>query len=311
MSAIKKIKKPRRTVAEVFFDMPMWERVIIFIPLVALVAVILWAVFWNPKFETSEAHASRELMLTSAGQWTSFDYYSMDVWAPSDLEEETVEEDKQQTEKLWAVRDKGHFPEITYGVIVVEEADGQAFDIAEDTAGILDVTTPLLTDALGRMLNGVYPAISCDIGLITPESGNTILEGIGEFVATVAYQDPKDSSNVWSEEVTQNLYYNIGMFYGRPVIVWGTWDYSTWEGETRTRASVNDGITSLMLSSGGIPVVPDENYRPELYANIEETTPVEETTPIGENLETETVSAEEEVIISSLEPEETSVVVEP
>lgn len=256
----RKIKKPARPVKEVIAELPLGIKIGFFIPVIALIAVLLWAFLWSPQAQTNQNHANRELLLNTAGKWETFEDWGMDIWVPKDIPQEEMDEEHAATEVRYVTRDKGKFPEISFGVIVAPEVDGVTFNLELDPAGVMDITTPLLNDALGRMINGAYPTMTTDVISLTLPSGEYALQAQGEMAVVCVFQDPKNPSEPYQEEVTQNIYYNIVLFHGRPVVVWGTWDYSTYEGEKRTMEAVNDAVTSIMRSDGGDVIEPIEDF---------------------------------------------------
>ena len=230
---------------ELPFDVKMILRVTIAV-CVGLVIFTLVNTLSGPT--PSEVKANREVLLTTDGEWETFSKYGLDVWMPTELAVEDVGSDARSYEKRRGIRDKGHFPELIYGVIVVPNEDDRTFDLQADPAGVMDVVRPMLNDALGRSMNGAYPSMVTDISGTTLASGEYVLCGEGEAIARVVYQDPKDATNKWAEDTKTNLYFNVAVFNGRAVVVWGTWDYSTYLGEEKTRAAVTDGVVSLMRS---------------------------------------------------------------
>lgn len=257
---MRKIKKPTRPVADVVKELPVWVKASVFIPAILLLVLLCVLLFITTRpVEAKQAHANRELFLTTNGRWETFDAWGMDIWVPADLARESLTNETSNNEMRLAVRDKGGYPELGFGVIVADDVDGLSFDLEKDISGCMDVTTPLLTEALGEFINGAYPSMSIDISSIDLPNGEAGISGSGEYVATVVYQDPKDKNNQYSEEVSQNLYYNVILFHGRPVVIWGVWDYSTYEGESRTQAAVSDAVTSVLRSANGTPIIPSES----------------------------------------------------
>lgn len=267
----RKIKKPARPLKEVIAELPLGIKIGFFVPVILLIVVIIWAVLWSPSARTNQAHANRELLLNTAGKWETFNDWGMDLWVPSDIPKEEMDADHSSSEVRYVTRDKGKFPEISFGVIVAPEVDGHTFNLELDPTGVLDVTTPLLNDALARMINGAYPTMTTDITSVSLPTGEQAIEAKGEMAVVCVFQDPKNPGEPYQEDVTQNIYYNIVLFHGRPVVVWGTWDYSTYEGEKRTIEAVNDAVTSIMRSSNGDVIEPLEDYGiqdepPEYYS---------------------------------------------
>lgn len=256
-----KIKKGSPSLRELWASKPTAEKVLIFIPLVVAIALAIW-IFAGPggALSGSSSRANRELLLITDGSWQTFEDYGIDVWVPKDLPLETLDAEVSGYQKVAVQRDKGKFPEISFGVILAPDVDGRTFDLANDPGGVLDVTTPLITDAVGKMMNGAYPTITTDLNQISLANGQVALEGSGEAQVTLVFQDPKDPANQWSEETPTNLYYNVIIFHGRPIIVWGTWDYSTYEGEKRTTESVTDAVISIMRADGLDVMEPEPDY---------------------------------------------------
>lgn len=248
-----KIKKGRRGLVITLKETPIAVLITLVVLVVALTATLL-LFFFSPYWNAPNAlQANRELLLTTDGHWSQFDDYDMSVWCPNELQEETLDGDLASTQKLFVTRDKGEFPEIAFGVIVTtdEEIAGRTFDMSADPTGVLDIATPLVNSAFGNMINGAYPSVSVDVEVSSNAAGLPVLTGKGEAVVTLVLQDPKDPENPYSEETTTNIYYAVTTFYNRPVIVWSTWDYSTYEGEKRSVDAVTDAINSLMRSEDG------------------------------------------------------------
>ena len=128
----------------------------------------------------------------------------------------------------------------------------------------MNEVTPQLTDAVAKMINGAQPSMAIDIVTTELVPGVPVLECRGEAAVTVLYQDPKDAENVWAEELSTNLYYNVAVINETPVVCWGIWDYSTYLGEEDTIASVQDAILSMMESETLRVVEP--SMAPELEA---------------------------------------------
>lgn len=264
MATKQKIKKGNTSLRELWAEKPTAEKILICVPLVVALVLAIWiALGSSGVLFSSSPRFDRELFLVTEGSWQTFGYYGVDVWMPKDLPLEQLDDEASKYQKVAVQRDKGKFPEISFGVILAPDVDGRTFDLANDPGGVLDVTTPLITDAFGKMINGVYPTITVDLNQISLANGQTALEGSGEAQVTLVYQDPKDPGNQWSEDTTTNIYYNIIIFHGRPIIVWGTWDYSTYEGEKRTTDSVSDAVISIMRADGLDIVEPESE--PDYY----------------------------------------------
>ena len=115
------------------------EKVVILIPVVLAVVLLIYIFAVRPgSSNTGNAHSNRELLLETAGVWESFDSYGIDVWLPEELPAETLGGEYDKYMKLHAQRDKGHFPEITVGTIVVPETDGKTFSIEHDVPSVMD-----------------------------------------------------------------------------------------------------------------------------------------------------------------------------
>lgn len=244
-----RIKKGSGSVAQSIKSMTLPMKLAFIIPLavaMVLAAFLIYLIYTGDSI--TPRREALEAFLVSDGKWSNIDAYKLDVWCPSDIEEEEVDASVRDSQRLFVTRDKGKFPEIAYGVIVVtdEQLDGRTFDIENDPSSVLDIVTPILTEAFGKMINGVYPTLTIDVSVDTLQSGRPVLVGSGEASVILALRDPKDPDNPYTEEATTNIYYNVVDHSGRPVIVWGTWDYSTYEGELRTKQSVVDGVTSLL-----------------------------------------------------------------
>lgn len=259
MASKMRIDKGRKSLRMIWADMPMAERLLVCIPLAISVVLVAWLVITLATGTTATSgQATRELLLTTDGHWETFENYGISVWCPNKLTEETPTGDYADYQRLFVTRDKGKFPEIAFGVIAVpdELANGRTFDLDNDPAGVLDVTTPLINSAFGAMINGAYPTTSIEIEQVTLASGSTAIVGSGEAIVTLVLQDPEDPENPYAEETTTNIYYSIVMYGGRPIIVWGTWDYSTYEGQERTIAAVTDGVVSVMRADGSDVIEP-------------------------------------------------------
>lgn len=259
MASKMRIDKGRKSLRMIWADMPLAERLLVCIPLAISLVLVVWLVLtFTTGVQANSGQATRELLLTTDGHWETFEQYGISVWCPSDLTKETPEGDYADSQLLFVTRDKGEFPEIAFGVIAVpdELANGRTFDLVNDPAGVLDVVTPLVNSAFGEMINGAYPTATIDIEQVTLASGSTAIVGTGEASVTLVLQDPKDPENPYAEETSTNIYYNVVMYGGRPIIVWGTWDYSTYEGQERTIASVTDGVVSVMRADGSDVIEP-------------------------------------------------------
>ena len=235
------------------------EIAIMLIPLILaiIVAVVLVVVISTKSGNVSQAN--RELLLSTNGHWEKFADYGIMAWCPNNIEEEDLGSDLSKTQRLFVIRDKGEYPEIAFGVILVDDVEGRTFDLENDPAGVLDVTTPVLTDVFGKMINGAYPTFSVDIEQITLSTGEAAISGSGTANVILVLQDPKDPENPYTEEAMLNLYYIVKTYHGRPVIVWGTWDYIVVEGDVRTQEAVMDGAVSIMNIPGEESVDPEED----------------------------------------------------
>lgn len=232
------------------------EIAIMCVPIVlALIALIALVVVAAIKFGNL-SQANRELLLTTDGHWEKFDDYGIMAWCPNDVEKEDLGAELEKTQRLFVTRDKGNYPEIAYGIILVDNVDGRTFDLVNDPTGVLDVTTPLLTDVFGEMINGAYPTLSVDIEQITLSTGESAISGSGTANVILVLQDLSDPENPYTEEAMLNLYYIVKIYHGRPVIVWGTWDYIVYNGDVRTSESVMDGAVSIMNINGEDSVDP-------------------------------------------------------
>ena len=222
-------------------------------------------------FGTSEKHELEQKMSTD-GKWEKFNDYGISLRMPKDPPEEDVGEEYSKYEKRCVQRDDGNFPELCVGTIIIpdEDAYGRTYDETADISGIVDVVRPYLNDAIARMFNGVYPAITADIGTIELDNGITVIEGSGEVNVTVVYQDPKNPDEPYAEETPTNLYYLVRIFHNRPIVAWGTWDYSTYQGDETVQAYVKDAILSLTSIEGKDISDPLAEYEKDVSSDIED-----------------------------------------
>lgn len=247
-----KIKKGHKNPFEFWGLLSNAERWTIAVPFVALLLVILFLVFF-PRNKANSGKGLLEAKMTTDGQWVSFTDYGVDLWAPKDIAEEQLSGERGSYSKLYATRDKGGFPEITVGTFVVPQVEISGLDVAANPNDVLNLIRPYIYDEFAEMFNGVAPAIQGDINVIDLE-GENVLEFSGYAELTVVYKDPtgkRDNGEPYSELTETNLYYMVRVFNGRPVCVWGTWDYSTYQGDERVKAAVRDGILSIIRTEGG------------------------------------------------------------
>lgn len=272
-----KIKKKQ----SVTHHLTLGQKLVIIIPIVVAVVLLIALVWSLTRPAATSGQANRELLLTTDGHWEEFTDYGIAVWCPNDIEEETLDSETAKTQRLFVTRDKGEFPEIAYGVILVDEdVDNRTFDIENDPSGVLDVTTPVLNEAFGKMINGAYPSIAADIEVLSLASGQPAVVGTGEATVTLVLQDPKDPENPYSEETSLSLYYNVVLFHGRPVIVWSTWDLIVYNGEEIAHNMVTDGAVSVVRIDGEdtvdpiaddwdtVATAPNVVYGDELYGDF-------------------------------------------
>lgn len=229
------------------------ERVLVVAPVIALVCVAV-AFFAFTRRGVDTARGTVETKLVTDGDWTSFGSYGIDVWAPSELSEEKIEGERADYCKLYATRDKGSFPEITVGSFVVPETISADFTVADNVNDIVEMVRPYIYEEFVEMFNGVAPALIGDYNVVEVD-GESVLEFSGTGELTVVYKDPtgkRDNGEPYSELTDTNIYYMVRPFNNHLVCVWGTWDYSTYEGEERVKNSVKDGIVSLFRTGDAL-----------------------------------------------------------
>ena len=113
------------------------------------------------------------------------------------------------------------------------------------------------------MFNGTQPSLMVDAEVIQLSSGEYAIQAKGEASLTVVYEDPKKPGEPYAEETFTNIFYMIKIFQGWPVVAWGTWDYSTYEGEARTIKAVQDALTSIIRTDGKEVAAPQvDDYDP-------------------------------------------------
>lgn len=234
----------------------------ILISLVLVIAIVgamgtTIALLTNERSEPklSVARANRELLLKSPGQWDTFEEYAMDVWVPTELPAESLGDDYKNNAKVFVQRDKGGTVEMAMGIYVMEDTDGIVYDLKENISELANIITVYVNKMIGATTRGGGTSIMIDVNVTEVGGGREVLEAVGEASVMMHYRDPKDPSNEWDEPVVYPLYINVAMFYNRPVIIWGVWDWSVYEGESRTYAFVNDAAVSLLVTEGGTPKV--------------------------------------------------------
>lgn len=227
------------------------EKAVVLIPIILLIAVIV-VLLVLPRSKVNATKGMLEAKLTSSGQWTKFEDYGIELWTPKDIAEEKLEGERAQYSRLYATRDKGGFPEITVGTFIVPNVETAGLDVATNPNDVMNIIRPYIYEEFSEMFNGVAPALNGDINIVDVE-GENVLEFSGTAELTVVYKDPtgkRDNGEPYSELTDTNIYYMVRVFNGRPVCVWGTWDYSTYLGEENVKAAVRDGIVSIMRSDG-------------------------------------------------------------
>lgn len=248
----KKFTAPREKVSlfSVWSSIPVIQRIVLFVPLVVAIGMAVWLMYGVNAESHSSAQASKELSFTSDGYWDTFEEYNTDIWVPNDPAMEIIEDDSASYQKLHTTRDKGGNLEIAFGAVMIPETGGVNYDISADISNIITTCTPYLSSAIDLATNGIQSSFSVDNSITTLSNGQSVVVGQGTSSTMVMLQDPQNASNTWSEELSLNLYYTVVVFYNRPVLLWGVWDASTYEGENRTIASVSDAAISLMPTDG-------------------------------------------------------------
>ena len=248
-----KIKKGKHSVFSFWKLLTVKEKCVVAVPVVAalalLVVVLLGARAPKPV-DPLTAHAGREMMLSTEGDWESFGEYGIDVWMPTSIPQEELDSEYSSYMKLCAQRDKGNFPELTVGTIIVPDTDGRELSIEHDLNAVLDVIRPYIGEAFAVMFNGTQPGLMVDLNIIDAGDGTKMIEAKGTAELTVVYEDPKKPGEPYAELTDTNIYYMVRIFNGWPVIAWGTWDYSTYKGEELTIQAVNDAMTSVIRTDG-------------------------------------------------------------
>lgn len=261
---VKKAKGSKKNPFEFWGLLSGGEKAIVCIPIIALVAVIIggWFYLSNHKpISVQDAHVALASHMTTNGEWSTFGTYGIDVWMPKDIAAEVIEGDAANYTKLCVTRDKGGFPEIAIGSFVIPGTYSSELNMETDTSIVLEMIRPYIYDSFATMFNGVDPALNGDIN-VTTINEEKVLEFDGTAELTVVYQDPTGKTNEgepYSETTPTMLYYMAKMYNGRVVCVWGTWDYSTYQGEEKVKAAVLDGIYSVTRSENA-PDKVTENF---------------------------------------------------
>ena len=256
-----KIKKGKRSPLEFWSLMKPEEKAIVCVPVVVAILLLAYILFGPGIMPKDSARGAMEIKMETNGKWTTFKDFGMDVWLPKEIAEERLDGDDAKYMKLHATRDKGGFPEITVGCVVVPDTHGQEFDIDVDPAGVSNAVRPYVLDAFAKMFNGVVPTMNVDIETTHLDDGTPIMECTGTATLQVVYKDPTGKNNEgepYQEETDTNIHYAVRIINQRPVIVWGTWDYSTYRGEENVRQAVRDGITSIIRADGMTFKQPDD-----------------------------------------------------
>ena len=248
----KKFTAPKEKVSlfSVWSSIPVSQKIVLFLPLVVAIGMAVWLMYGTSAESHSSAQATKELSFTTEGYWDTFEKYNTDIWVPSDPAMEPIEDDTASYQKLHATRDKGGNLEIAFGAVMLPEDGGANYDISTDISNIITACTPYLSSAIDLATNGIQSSFSVDNSVTTLSNGQSVVVGQGTSSTMVMLQDPQDANNTWSEELPLNLYYIVTVFYNRPVLLWGVWDASTYEGANRTIASVSDAAISLMPTDG-------------------------------------------------------------
>ena len=264
MSAkVHKIKKKKKG-GGLWSKLAVHEKILLLlIVLVAFgsTAYIAWSEF-KPEEPTEEpvkifyTPEERESNLTTEGQWELFTDFGFQVWVPSSLPRETLDETTAKYCRTFARKDKGGSPELSFGVFVYPDTQKQSYDVEANAFDVIEMVNPMLQEIAGNMIVCKYPALATDVWNSTLEDGTPILEGKGTLECQMLYQNPK-TGEVYTEMFTTNIYYITQVFNERPLVCWGTWDYSTYLGEEDTKLAVKEAAASLAMISGMEPVGPD------------------------------------------------------
>lgn len=251
-----KIKK-KKDAGGLWSKLAVHERILLLLIVAVAVcstAYIAWSEF-KPKEPTEEpvkifyTPEEKQASLTTEGKWERFENFGFQVWVPGDMPQEELDEVAAQYCRTYSQKDKGGSPELAFGVFVYPDTQKQSFDVETNAFDVVELVNPMLQDIAGNMVVCKYPALATDVWNSTLEDGTPILEGQGTLDCQMLYQNPK-TGEVYTELFTTNIYYIIQVFNGRPLVCWGTWDYSTYLGEETTTLTVREAAASIAIIEG-------------------------------------------------------------
>lgn len=195
--------------------------------------------------EPSTPKSGTQAIMTHEGNWVALEEYGLEFWMPSDAPRD---ERDYGTHCITNVqRDKGLFPELSYGLIILPD-EPDTYDLEGDPMGVANAMRPLYTKVLETVWNGVNGAVNLDMSLESLVTGRQVLKSTGETYCTVVYQNTKpgeENTEPWSQEENQKIFCNFAIVGGRPVMSWATWDLIVYNGEQIAEEISTDIITSV------------------------------------------------------------------
>lgn len=219
--------------------------VIVIILWVATSVILVYDIVNRPKIEAdSRELATRSLLLSTDGYWTSIGDTGLTVWVPSDLPAEESKENND-TQLLFVKRDRGNMVDKAFGVMVLDNPDSIVYDAVNDPMNLVtDVRSDLLT-AVGNAMKGINTTYSVDTS--TDVLGNSVDVVVcdGDLTTTLLMMSSEDVGSTFTEEAKMNLYFNVCVIKDKPVVAWSIWRDGAVKGESTSSASVRDAMLSI------------------------------------------------------------------
>lgn len=178
---------------------------------------------FNINIVGSSPDAEAEVSFVTTGRWESLGSNNIPVWLPDEL---AAFERQNANSVAQVTRDKGGTAEIACGAILVPDCGDLEFDMEADIFGLMDVCRQPLMDTIEEIFGGSAPMISYDLAVLELEDRTYAVEGFGDFQLACGYQDPKDPENTFTEDVFGDMYFNIALHNGNPIICWCVWTWA-------------------------------------------------------------------------------------
>lgn len=270
MSKPIKVKRPRHQSkmqvvdgavhGSIFGRLKTWELLLFILPLVACIAlaVVLVVTCTRTKnVDEMSSRALREVLLTTKGEWKTFEEFGVDVWLPKDLDDIELESGMDSTIAKASYDDMNAL-EWGIGVCFIPNSDGIAFDLSTQMDTAASYINPVLEIQSMEMLHGSECSLIMDKweGTLCDSIPMVVSDGEAHYEQTFVDSSipAGEEGHSYSKDRTAFVYYQLFNFHNRLCLTYCVYSASIIDGYNVAESAVSDAVISLVRSDDDVDV---------------------------------------------------------